>query len=171
MLYDVNKSFWLYLVSVHKVHLSKNCFYCDKSVTFCDFTRLLSTSGMVPCCTNPVVKGVDQSVCLKKSVLHWHWPLTTGFEQLATIPFVLGNRVKQQNVRFLAVKVVFRHMNFMDTNISATYQIDVIVLMISVKMLRVTQYDLFKCSPLLPLLVFEYNANQRFLRKSQSRCQ
>ena len=43
----------------------------DKSQSNERYFSLLRIAGMVLCCTNPVVKGVDQSDCKKKSVLPW----------------------------------------------------------------------------------------------------
>ena len=45
--------------------------FTARKLTFYNFTRLLSIAGMVRGYTNPVVKGVGQSDCKKKSVLPW----------------------------------------------------------------------------------------------------
>ena len=52
-----------------KFHVSKIDF--TGNLTFCNFIRLQNTIGMVPCCTNPLIKGVDQSDCQKECVLPW----------------------------------------------------------------------------------------------------
>ena len=43
--------------------------FTARKLTFYNFTWLLSIAGMVRGYTNPVVKGVGQSDCWKKSVL------------------------------------------------------------------------------------------------------